>query len=627
MKLTFYALDLETESTVKEHPEYALQPWRAKSGEAKISLVGSTMVENSKYAGTVTTQFSTDTIITAWATCYIWTWNGTFDIAFLIASGIECSKVKWLDAMSALKWLIRSQLTDPPLNGKRFSWTLANAAKLMLKDWEHYEEFQTIKEELKDDREYWEHRCKLDTEATLLIGKKVWERLTLKQRKGFLIEQEALYPTALAWVNGCHYNIDKAKELEASIERQKVKILPKILYSHSRTNLVAHTIEILIKTLSIPKKLAALIYEICEVPFDESARTETGRSVDKGVLQFLIENHGRQFPQLVLIREYRNLKSKYDKFIAGPNKIRGYLGSNVFHHNWRLNSTYTGRCTVSSKCMRKFPVGLPMHQIPKQGDFRKFIEAPPGYCFIVADVDSQETKLMTDFSNDPAFLEIYAKGLNPHAFTASKIAGISYNEIIRGKDHDDRLATIYKAGKITNLGENYRMGARTLWRDAHTQWGMTPTEAEARNWVRIWKSTYCGVISQWDRFIQKARHNGYAETLAGRRFYISQWSKYRWASSSSAIITPIQGSGADMKYLAIAAMRKKFPELIFWGEIHDEIIYLFKPEIWEDNIKICKRVKQLLDNLPYEKAWGWKPKVPFTWSVSYGLNWKEQTEV
>jgi DNA polymerase-1 len=264
---------------------------------------------------------------------------------------------------------------------------------------------------------------------------------------------------------------------------------------------------------------------------------------------------------------------------------------------------------------KQFPIGLPLHQIPKQGDFRKFILPPPGHCFIVADVDSQETKLMTDFSGDPSFMDIYKKGLNPHAVTAAAISGVSYDEIVKHKD--GKHETIYKAGKVTNLGKNYRMGHKgydrggrhfssTLYQSAHVNWGLVDsTEEEVRHWGTVWERTYEGVIEQQNRFIEKARTYGYAETLAGRRFYIDKWAKYKWKSQSSAIMFPIQGSGAEMKYLAIAVMRKEFPGLTFWGEIHDEIIYTLSVDRdvrLEPPECLCLAVKETLDNLPYDKA-------------------------
>jgi DNA polymerase-1 len=284
--------------------------------------------------------------------------------------------------------------------------------------------------------------------------------------------------------------------------------------------------------------------------------------------------------------------------------------------------------------------------MPKQGEYRKFILPPEGHCFIVADVDSQETKIMADFSEDPVLMRIYSRGLNPHAITASAISGVQYAEIVEHKKgkHED----LYKGGKVTNLGKNYRMGHKgydrrgahhtsTLYRNAHVKWGLTPTEQEVYHWGETWNKTYNGVIDQQKIFIEKATYYGYAETLAGRRFYIHKWDrKHRWKSEGSAIMHPVQGSGADMKYLAIAIMREKFPFLDFWGEIHDEIIYTAKiSEIMEitgwaypDSTEtICELVKKVLDGLPYEKAWGWIPKIPFTWTVSYGLNWKDLKEV
>ena len=301
--------------------------------------------------------------------------------------------------------------------------------------------------------------------------------------------------------------------------------------------------------------------------------------------------------------------------------------------------------------MSEYPTGLPLHQIPKQGDFRKLILPPPGHCFIVADVDSQETKLMTDFSQDPAFMKIYSQNLDPHSVTAAAISGVPYADIVAGKH--DKYENVRKAGKVTNLGKNYRMGHKgydkkdkntdsiihvtsTLYKSAHVKWGLTPTEEDAYHWGKTWEDTYRGVIDQQEVFIDKAKHYGYAETLAGARFYIDKWSTHSWQSKSSAIMFPIQGSGAEMKYLAIAVMRRKFPELTFWGEIHDEVIYTYDLRDFRtkncDNRNfaadnMCCKVKKILDNLPYEKAWGWQPKIPFTWSVSYGRSWGELEEV
>lgn len=349
-----YALDLETESLVAGHQEYALQPWRVLSGEAKISLA---MTGNSEHVGACPVNR-----LPEFYNEYVWTWNGVFDTAWLIASGVDCSKARWLDAMSAAKWVYRSQKTDPPYeNAKRFSWSLANLAKHCLKDWEHYEEFLEIKKELKEDTDYLLRRCKLDVMATHLLGVRFWKAMTPKQRRGFLIEQETIYPVAKAWIEGCLVNWEELKELAKKLIEQKQKASDKFtmspvdrLYSQGLTySAEPLTSEEIIKILASPAQLSHLIYDVWGVPFDESLRSRKAKTdlhpVNKGALLFLVERHGKQFPQLQYVVDYRTAKTKYDKFVNGFLKCREYLGGDKLHHNWRINSTYTGRCAVSSK--------------------------------------------------------------------------------------------------------------------------------------------------------------------------------------------------------------------------------------------------------------------------------------
>lgn len=288
--------------------------------------------------------------------------------------------------------------------------------------------------------------------------------------------------------------------------------------------------------------------------------------------------------------------------------------------------------------MAQYSIGLPIHQMPKEGLYREFVEPPEGYQLLAADVEQQETGLMADFSQDPRLLELWRENINIHAYTAEEISGIPYADVLKGKEAKDlKMMRVYKGGKITDLGKNYRMGHKgwddkkgvhhyaTLYKNAHEKWGLTPTEEEVYHWGQTWERAYKGVPAQWQKFILKARILGYTETLAGNRFYIDMWGRYRWASESSAIITPIQGSGADMKYLAIAVVRHTLPELIFFVEIHDEIIYYIPLTV--DPIEMGARLKKCLDNLPYYEAWGWKPTIQFTWSVSYGPNWGSLKEI
>ena len=328
-------MDIETESLINEHPEYALQPWRIPN-EARISIV----CYRSENTAPV---LSGD--ISELNNKYVFTWNGVFDIACLLAAGVDCSKIKWLDAMSAAKWCLRSQKTDSP-SGKRTSWTLVDIAKDYLKNWRYYNEYINLKSDISDDEQYWRFRCSMDTTATLLLGLKFWRMMTEKQKKGFLIEQEALYPTASSWLTGYKYDFKQAASVAVKWREKMNECLEKLrCYVNSSLDLK--------KVIDSPKQLSELIYNKWKVPFEDSLQKKEAKTMQKSVgkeaLTFLIERFGSDYPQLLLIKEYRELKSYYDKFISGPLKCREYLGSDILHHQLRLNSTYTGRCTVSSK--------------------------------------------------------------------------------------------------------------------------------------------------------------------------------------------------------------------------------------------------------------------------------------
>ena len=114
-------LDLETRSLDPEHPEYALQPWRFKEGTAEAYCCsigradgGAHLVEKQSQYRALLRKLEGKTVVT---------WNGVFDIAWLIAMGLyeEVRRINWVDGMILWKWLDNSQKTD------RFpKWSLAD---------------------------------------------------------------------------------------------------------------------------------------------------------------------------------------------------------------------------------------------------------------------------------------------------------------------------------------------------------------------------------------------------------------------------------------------------------------------------------------------------------------------
>lgn len=145
--------------------------------------------------------------------------------------------------------------------------------------------------------------------------------------------------------------------------------------------------------------------------------------------------------------------------------------------------------------------------------------------------------------------------------------------------------------------------------------------------------------------IRKASLNGWVETIAGRRVWVGKgdtWSRLRvaavngqveeehvdnsWQAESTAINFPIQGSGADQKYLALQVLRDYLPMVDgrFYFELHDGL-FVVVPDRYAD--RAAQEIKQLLSNLPYKEAWGVDLPIQFPVDAKMGKTWGQLKEV
>jgi DNA polymerase I-like protein with 3'-5' exonuclease and polymerase domains len=131
--------------------------------------------------------------------------------------------------------------------------------------------------------------------------------------------------------------------------------------------------------------------------------------------------------------------------------------------------------------------------------------------------------------------------------------------------------------------------------------------------------TYPGVIQYWVDAIKRASQLGYAETRGGHRIKLDDMTEY--SMQQTAINFPIQGTGGDMKLLALSVLKNSFPELgvHFAWDLHDAL-FLYIPDD-SRAIKTCFFIQETLSNLPYEKAWGWRPSVPLPVDGKLGKSW------
>lgn len=161
---------------------------------------------------------------------------------------------------------------------------------------------------------------------------------------------------------------------------------------------------------------------------------------------------------------------------------------------------------------------------------------------------------------------------------------------------------------------------------ARVQYGMPMTPEQAEVVHATYRKTYPGVPAYWKRQIQETKARGYVETFAGRRVQVvGDWDKDGWRLGSTAINYRIQGTGGDMKYLALAVLRPHLRQLgaHFAWDLHDGL-YFYVPDAVVP--RAAATVTKLLNTLPYESEWGFSPPIPLPWDCKAGKSWGDLRE-
>ena len=541
------ALDLETAPLKPTDLPYALEPWRLHQNKAEITIASIRGEVNCTRKGT---QLRDD--LEKLKDKYVIAHNALFDAAWLIEEyGYNLvNNIKWLDSSLLSKWISNS--------GERISHSLINSCNRHISDHPRIEEFNDIKfQKVKpgEDYEYWLERNKLDTEMTLALFKTMWKKTPESMKRGFLIEQRTIAPIARGWVKGIPFDSKHVSALHKKMESKKQAICKDLGVTSA--------------LLSSPKQKKELLFDKwgCE-PIEYTPKGSPSTSAE--VLQRLHQqSNDPRFDDLMGAVKLNTIQSKYTN---GFMKAKAYTLEDTIYGSPRIFGTYTGRMTYSSKTLKKYQVSIALHQIPRKAKTIKHaMKAPEGYGILAIDANSQELRWMGIQSMDEALIENYSKGLDLHSTMTASIYGRPYDEVVQGNMngvHD--IVEERQSGKLVNLSCQYRIGAPALARKFFSTYQKDIDRSTAYRYLSMHKKQYPGVINYWDEAIRKARLEGYAETVSGRRYNID---KFDWQGESSAINFPIQGSGAEHTYATIGLVNKLFPEMVLALQLHDGLYY------------------------------------------------------
>ncbi|MEK7231522.1 MAG: DNA polymerase I [Pseudomonadota bacterium] len=306
--------------------------------------------------------------------------------------------------------------------------------------------------------------------------------------------------------------------------------------------------------LNSPKQIQEILFDRHQLPVLK--KTPSGApSTDEDVLEQL----ALDYPLPKLILEYRGiakLKSTYtDKLPRMVNPDTGRV-----HTNYAQAVAITGRLASNDPNLQNIPV-----RTVEGRRIREAFIAPPGSKIISADYSQIELRIMAHISQDAGLLRAFAAGEDVHRATAAEIFGVEPGAV----DAEQR-----RYAKVINFGLIYGMSAFGL----ASQLGVE--RAAAQQYMDRYFTRYPGVAEYMRTTREKAREQGYVETVFGRRLWLpeirSSNGARRQGAERAAINAPMQGTAADLVKLAMIAVQRWLAggamqaKLIM--QVHDELV-------------------------------------------------------
>jgi DNA polymerase-1 len=349
--------------------------------------------------------------------------------------------------------------------------------------------------------------------------------------------------------------------------------------------------------LDSPKQLQHILYEKMQIPV--LRKTPTGQpSTAEDVLEELAGEHA--LPRLIL--EYRGLaklKSTYtDKL---PEQIDARTGR--VHTSYHQAVAQTGRLSSTDPNLQNIPI-----RTPEGRRIRRAFVAPPRQLLLAADYSQIELRIMAHLSGDESLLRAFAEDRDIHQSTAAEVLGVPLEQVTPEQR---------RSAKAVNFGLIYGMSAFGLARQLGIGRG------EAQQYVDLYFARYPGVKRYMDETRERAREQGYVETVFGRRLYLpdirSRNRAMQQYAERSAINAPMQGTAADLIKLAMISVddwcQRHAEQVRLIMQVHDELVFEVHPDA-VDAVRDEIRSRMIA-------AAGDALRVPLKVDIGVGANWDE----
>ena len=346
--------------------------------------------------------------------------------------------------------------------------------------------------------------------------------------------------------------------------------------------------------LGSPKQVQQVLFD--ELGLPKTKRTKTGYTTDSEALTGLLAKSPHPVLEHILRwREVAKLKSIVDSLIpmaAEDGRI---------HTTFNQMVAATGRLSSTDPNLQNIPI-----RTAEGRQIREAFVVGEGYeTLLTADYSQIELRIMAHLSEDEALLEAFRAKADFHTITASRVFGLPPEEI------DPELRARIKA---MNYGLAYGLSAYGL----SQQLRISPDEA--RGLMEEYFQQFGGVRDYLREVVERARREGYTETILGRRRYLpdltSDNRQRREMAERMALNAPVQGSAADIIKVASLnvdrALRENGLASRMLLQVHDELVF----EVAEGELETLK------DLIREQMEGAYELRAPLEVSIGTGPTWQ-----
>ncbi len=345
--------------------------------------------------------------------------------------------------------------------------------------------------------------------------------------------------------------------------------------------------------LNSPPQLRQVLYD--ELGLQPGKKTPKGElSTDASVLEKLRDAH----PIVDGLLSWRELDKLNSTYLEALPKLIDPRDGRV-HTTFNQAAAATGRLSSNNPNLQNVPVRSEVGRQIRQA----FVPGGPDQVLLVADYSQIELRVLAHLSGDEGLREAFARGDDVHAATAAKVFDLPIDQV------DGELR---RRAKAVNYGLAYGMNA----------WGLAQrldlTADEAQEIMDGYFAGFPKIREYLRAQVDRARHDGFTETILGRRRYIPELTsgnrRLQALGERQALNAPIQGSASDVFKVAMIEVARALEAQPSLGchmllTVHDELVFEVPETHIDDAAGVVRdRMEQAVAlDVPLQADIGWGP--------------------